>query len=91
MTSRSRNVGVADFFRSHCASAKIVHLAFEPQFLDALQPAPSRGSDVSFVVAASADRQERLAQLEAVARRHNVKLFGSGLRTLCISSRLHRC
>jgi len=39
----------------------------------------------------SADHQLRVAQLEAVARRYDLKLFGSGLHSLPATSPLHRC
>src|SRR5262249_16372899 len=64
------------------ARAEVVHLAFDPEILDVLPPAPPRSIDVSFVGAVSADHQQRVAQLEAVARRYDLKLFGSGLNAL---------
>lgn len=78
-------------FRAHGARSEIIHLAFEPETLEILPPAPPRDIDVSFVGAISADHQQRVAQLEAVARRYDLKLFGSGLHTLPASSPLHRC
>lgn len=82
---------VVEFFRSHGARAEVVHLAFEPGILDVLPPQPSQNFDVTFVGAVSADHQVRVAQLEAVARRYDLKLFGSGLQSLPASSPLHRC
>jgi spore maturation protein CgeB len=82
---------VVDSFRAQGARAEMIHLAFEPEVLDILPPAPTRNIDVSFVGAISADHQQRVAQLEAVARRYDLKLFGSGLHTLPASSPLHRC
>lgn len=87
----SQMAAVVNFFRDRGARAEVVHLAFEPDILNDLPPPPSRSIDVSFVGAISADHQQRVAQLEAVARRHDLKLFGSGLHTLPASSPLHRC
>ncbi|MGY3234760.1 MULTISPECIES: CgeB family protein [unclassified Bradyrhizobium] len=87
----SQMVHVVEFFRRHGARAEVVHLAFEPEILDVLPPPPSQSFDVTFVGAVSADHQIRVAQLEAVARRYDLKLFGSGLHTLPASSPLHRC
>ncbi|WP_213031339.1 hypothetical protein, partial [Acinetobacter baumannii] len=56
-----------------------------------LPPAPERNVDISFGGAVSADHQQRVAQLEAVARKYDLKLYGSGLHTLPASSPLHRC
>lgn len=82
---------VVDFFRAHGARSEVVHLAFEPDILDVLPPPPAQEFDVTFVGAVSADHQLRVAQLEAVARRYDLKLFGSGLHSLPASSPLHRC
>ncbi|WP_234679588.1 CgeB family protein [Bradyrhizobium monzae] len=87
----SQIAAVVDFFRQQGARSEVNHLGFEPAILDVLPPAPSRSIDVSFVGAVSADHQRRVAQLEAVSRRHDLKLFGSGLHTLPASSPLHRC
>ncbi|MET4259626.1 spore maturation protein CgeB [Bradyrhizobium sp. S3.12.5] len=87
----SQIAAVVDFFRQQGACSEVIHLGFEPAILDVLPPAPARSIDVSFVGAVSADHQQRVAQLEAVARRYDLKLFGSGLHTLPASSPLHRC
>lgn len=87
----SQMAAVADFFRAHGTRAEVVHLAFEPGILDVLPPPPPRDFDVTFVGAVSVDHQLRVAQLEAVARRYDLKLFGSGLHSLPASSPLHRC
>lgn len=79
------------FFRDAGVRSEMIHLAFEPGILDALPPAPERSIDVSFVGAISADHQQRVAQLEAVARKYDLKLYGSGLDSLPASSPLHRC
>ncbi|GGI29160.1 CgeB family protein [Bradyrhizobium guangdongense] len=82
---------VVQSFRKLGVRADVVHLAFEPEILNALPPAPERNIDISFVGIVSADHQQRVAQLEAVARTYDLKLFGSGLHTLPASSPLHRC
>ncbi|MET4036881.1 MULTISPECIES: glycosyltransferase [unclassified Bradyrhizobium] len=87
----SQMAHVVNIFRAGGARAEVVHLAFEPENLDVLPPAPPRSIDISFVGAVSADHQQRVAQLEAVARRYDLKLFGSGLNALPASSPLHRC
>lgn len=87
----SQMAAVVDFFRAHGTRAEVVHLAFEPAILDVLPPLPEQEFDVTFVGAVSADHQLRVAQLEAVARRYDLKLFGSGLQSLPSSSPLHRC
>ncbi|KYG98551.1 glycosyltransferase [Bradyrhizobium sp. DOA1] len=82
---------VVNSFRAQGARSEMIHLAFEPGILDVLPPAPERNIDVSFVGAISADHQQRVAQLEAVARKFDLKLYGSGLDSLPASSPLHRC
>ena len=47
--------------------------------------------DVSFVGTVSPDHRQRIALLEAVARRYDLKLFGSRPQALPASSPLHRC
>src|SRR4029079_7104908 len=47
--------------------------------------------EVSFVGTVSPDHQQRIALLEAVAERYDLKLFGNPPRTLPASSALHRC
>jgi hypothetical protein len=67
------------------------HLAFEPAILDALPEAPAADIDVSFVGTVSADHQQRIALLEAVAEHYDLKLFGNPPQALSASSPLHRC
>jgi hypothetical protein len=67
------------------------HLGFEPAILDALPEAPAVDVDVSFVGTVSADHQQRIALLTAVAERYNLKLWGNLSGTLPASSPLHRC
>jgi hypothetical protein len=78
-------------FRSLGIRAEVNHLAFEPAILDALPEAPAADIDVSFVGTVSVDHQQRIALLEAVAGRYDLKLWGNRPQTLPASSRLHRC
>jgi spore maturation protein CgeB len=71
--------------------AEVIHLAFEPSLLEQLPEAPVQDIDISFVGSVSADHQQRIALLEAVARRHELKLWGNLPRSLPASSPLHRC
>jgi spore maturation protein CgeB len=80
-----------DFFRRLGVRAEVNHLAFEPGILDVLPPAPATDIDVSFVGTVSPDHQQRIALLEAVAERYDLKLFGNPSQTLPASSPLHRC
>jgi spore maturation protein CgeB len=78
-------------FRSVGIRSEVCHLAFEPAILDALPAAHAMDIDVSFVGSVSVDHQQRIALLEAVARSHDLKLWGSRPETLPASSPLHRC
>lgn len=80
-----------NYFRSKGVRAEVNHLAFEPTILDALPKAPVADIDVSFVGTVSVDHRQRIALLEAVARRYDLKLWGTRPRTLPASSPLHRC
>ena len=68
---------IVEFFRNAGARAEVSHLAFEPRVLDMLPPAPSRDVDVSFVGSISVDHRQRIALLEAVAERFDLKLWGA--------------
>ena len=81
----------AEFFRRQGVRAEVNHLAFEPDILDALPPAPEIDIEVSFVGTVSPDHRQRIALLEAVAERYDLKLFGSPPQTLAAASPLHRC
>ncbi len=87
----SQLLRVVQSFRDAGVRSEVVHLAFQPDIFDVLPPAPGRSIDISFVGAVSADHQQRVALLEGVARRYDLKLYGSGLHTLPASSPLHRC
>ena len=78
-------------FRSLGVRAELNHLAFEPTVLDALPEAPVADIDVSFVGTVSVDHQQRIALLEAVAGRYDLKLWGNRPQALPASSPLHRC
>ena len=88
MSQMAANV---NYFRSLGVRAEVNHLAFEPAILDALPAAPAADIDVSFVGTVSADHRLRIALLEAVAGRYDLKLFGSRPHTLPDASPLHRC
>jgi spore maturation protein CgeB len=78
-------------FRLLGVRAELNHLAFEPAILDALPGAPAADIDVSFVGTVSVDHQQRIALLEAVAGRYDLKLWGNRPQALPASSPLHRC
>jgi spore maturation protein CgeB len=78
-------------FRGLGVRAEVNHLAFEPAILDALPAAPAADVDVSFVGSVSLDHRQRIALLEAVAERYDLKLWGSRPQALPASSPLHRC
>jgi hypothetical protein len=78
-------------FRALGVRAEVCHLAFEPAILDALPEAPTVDIDVSFVGTVSVDHQQRIALLEAVAERYDLKLWGNRPQALPASSPLHRC
>jgi spore maturation protein CgeB len=80
-----------NFFRNLGVRAEVNHLAFEPAILDALPATPAAEFDVSFVGTVSADHRQRIALLEAVAKRYDLKLFGSRPQAIPASSPLHRC
>jgi spore maturation protein CgeB len=78
-------------FRALGVRADVCHLAFEPAILDVLPEAPAVDIDVSFVGTVSIDHQQRIALLEAVAERYDLKLWGNRPQALPASSPLHRC
>ena len=80
-----------NFFRSLGVRAEVNHLAFEPAILDLLPPTPATDIDVSFVGTVSPDHRQRIALLEAVAERYDLKLFGNPPQALAAASPLHRC
>jgi len=82
---------IVAFFRSAGVKAEVSHLAFEPRVLEMLPPAPRQDVDVSFVGSVSVDHRQRIALLEAVAERFDLKLWGARPEALPASSPLHRC
>ena len=82
---------IVKFFRAQGARAEVNHLAFEPAILDLLPAAPAPNVDVSFVGSISLDHRQRIALLEAVAERYDLKLWGNRPQALPASSPLHRC
>lgn len=80
-----------DFFRRLGVRAEVNHLAFEPAILDVLPPPPATDIEISFVGTVSPDHRQRIALLEAVAQRYDLKLFGNPPQALAASSPLHRC
>ena len=82
---------IVQAFRKTGVRAEVAHLAFEPRLLDDLPPAPAQDVDISFVGSVSEDHRQRIALLEAVAARYDLKLWGNIPRSLPSSSALHRC
>jgi spore maturation protein CgeB len=78
-------------FRALGVRSEVSHLAFEPGILDALPEPTAPDIDVSFVGTVSADHQQRIALLLAVAERYNLKLWGNLPQGLPAASPLHRC
>lgn len=87
----SQLLAVVRSYRAMGVAAEVCHLAFEPAILDALPAAPVADVDVSFVGTVSVDHQQRIALLEAVAERFDLKLWSNRPRLLPSSSPLHRC
>jgi hypothetical protein len=82
---------VVKLLRALGVHAEVCQLAFEPAILDVLPAKPATDIDVSFVGTVSVDHQQRVAQLEAVAARYDLKLWGNRPQALPASSPLHRC
>jgi len=87
----SQLLSVVEGFREAGVRSEVCHLAFEPALLDALPAPPPVDVDVSFVGTVSPEHGQRIALLEAVAGRFDLKLFGSKPQALPESSPLHRC
>ena len=83
--------GVVRSFRALGVRSEVSHLAFEPAILDALPEPSAADIDVSFVGTVSADHQQRIALLLAVAERYNLKLWGNLPQALPAASPLRRC
>jgi hypothetical protein len=82
---------IVAMFRKAGVRSEVCHLAFEPAVLDALPPMPAMDIDVSFVGTVSPEHRQRIALLEAIAKRYDLKLFGSRPQALATNSPLHRC
>lgn len=82
---------VVGAFRAAGVRAEVCHLAFEPAVLDALSAPPVPDIDVSFVGSVSEDHRDRIALLEFVAERHDLKLWGNIPSSLPSTSPLRRC
>ncbi|QAU45935.1 CgeB family protein [Bradyrhizobium guangzhouense] len=80
-----------EWFRRRSIRAEVSHLAFEPVVLERLPAVTDGPVDVSFVGTISDDHRQRITLLEAVARRYELKLWGTIPRTLPTSSPLHAC
>jgi hypothetical protein len=87
----SQLAATVNFLGKAGVRAEVNHLAFEPTILDALPVQPATDIDVSFVGSVSPDHRQRIALLEAVAERYELKLFGNPPQTLSAASPLHRC
>jgi spore maturation protein CgeB len=82
---------IVDFFRRAGVRSEVSHLAFEPAILGRLPAVDAPDIDISFVGTVSVDHRQRIALLEAVARRYDLKLFGNRPQSLPSDSPLHRC
>lgn len=78
-------------FRAAGVAAEVSHLAFEPRILDRLPAAVAPDIDVSFVGSVSEDHRERIALLEFIANRFDLRLWGNLPSSLPSSSPLWRC
>ena len=82
---------IVNAFRALGVRSEVSHLAFEPSILEGLPEVTAPDIDVSFVGTVSADHQQRISLLEAVAKHYDFKLWGNLPRSLPASSPLHRC
>lgn len=80
-----------EWFRKRGIRAEVNHLGFDPVVLERLPVTTEAPVDISFVGTISDDHRQRIALLEAVARRYQLKLWGTIPRTLPPSSPLHGC
>lgn len=78
-------------FRAAGVAAEVSHLAFDPVILDRLPRGTEQDVDVSFVGSVSEDHRERIALLEFIADRFDLKLWGNIPSSLPASSPLWRC
>jgi hypothetical protein len=87
----SQLLSIVKVFRAQGVRSSINHLAFEPSILARLPAAPAQDIEISFVGSISSDHQQRIALLEAVARRRDLKLWGNLPNALPAGSPLRRC
>ena len=87
----SQLVSIVNVFRAQGVRSAINHLAFEPSILAHLPEAPEQDIEISFVGSISSEHQQRIALLEAVAGRHDLKLWGNLPNALPAASPLRRC
>jgi spore maturation protein CgeB len=87
----SQLLSIVNVFRAQGVRSAVNHLAFEPSILPRLPEAPVQDIDISFVGSISSDHQQRIALLEAVAGRHDLKLWGNLPNVLPAGSPLRRC
>lgn len=78
-------------FRLAGVRAEVNHLAFEPDILNRLSPPSTPDVDVSFVGSISEDHRGRIALLEFLARRYDLKIWGNISQTVSASSPLWKC
>jgi spore maturation protein CgeB len=87
----SQLASIVNVFRAQGVRSEVNHLAFEPSILERLPAAPAQDVEISFVGSVSADHQQRIALLEAVAMHHDLKLWGNLPSSLPSASPLRRC
>lgn len=78
-------------FRAAGARSELSRLAFDPRVLDRVPQPAERDVDVSFVGSLSVDHGERLRLVESLARRVPLKVWGSGVDELPMSSPIRSC
>lgn len=78
-------------FRDAGARAELSPLAFDPRVLELVPQPAERDVDVSFVGSLSVDHGERLRLVESLARRVPLKVWGSGVDELPMSSPIRSC
>jgi spore maturation protein CgeB len=78
-------------FRDAGARAELSALAFDPRVLELVPQPAVRDVDVSFVGSLSVDHGERLRLVESLARRVPLKVWGSGVDELPMSSPIRSC
>jgi spore maturation protein CgeB len=80
-----------EHFLSLGARAALSPLAFDARVLDSIRQPAVRDIDVSFVGSLSADHRARVVLIEALARELPLKVWGSGVDELPLSSPIRAC